>query len=463
MHAEDLRAIDLFAGLTLEQLAELVAAGRETSFGRGELLFAEGAYAYSWWVLVEGEVDLRRRTTDEDMLVGRMDAPGKWAGGFRAWVESGVYLATGIGAGPGRMLEVPSTALRDLTDAWFPFGGHLIRGLYGLALYIEATARQRDALATLGKLAAGLAHEINNPAAAAARAVDSLGAADDRLLSSLTELGQHGISPEQFVALDTLRRDLAARPAPPHVDLADLEDVLVERLERDGADRTWELAPVLASASADVAWCDQLVGVVGRGAVQAGLDWIVSSLESGMLRAEIAESTRRISELVTAVRSYSQLDRAALQRLDVREGIESTLLVLGHRLREGVEVVRDYGEGVPRIEAFAGELNQVWTNLVDNAIDAMDGRGTLRLTSRPGEDGGVVVEIADTGPGMPQEVVGRAFEAFYTTKPVGKGTGLGLDIARRIVVERHGGAIEIESETGSTVMRVRLPARPPTH
>lgn len=461
MRAEDLVGIDVFEGLSLEQLGELVDAGREVVFAAGDVLWAEGAYADSWWVVVDGVVNLMRRTTNEDMLVGRMDVPGKWAGGFRAWVESGVYLATGIGAEPGRLLEVPSAALRDLTDRWFPFGGHLIRGLYGLALYVEATARQRDALATLGKLSAGLAHEINNPAAAAARAVETLGTVDDQLQSSLTELARHGITSEQFVVLDELRRDLAGRPAPARVDLGDIEDELATRLERAGIDRTWALAPVLASASADQDWCDRLSEAVDGPALQAGLDWIVSSLESSVLRAEISESTRRISELVAAVRSYSQMDRAALQNVEVGEGIESTLLVLGHRLREGVEVVRDYGHGVPRVEGYAGELNQVWTNLIDNAIDAMGGRGTLGVTTRADEDGGVVVEISDTGEGMAPEVVSRAFEAFYTTKPVGQGTGLGLDIAHRIVVERHGGAIEIESEPGATVVRVRLPARPP--
>lgn len=281
-------------------------------------------------------------------------------------------------------------------------------------------------------------------------------------MSALAALGRQGLSPQEFVALDELRRDLAARPAPLHVDLADIEEALAERLEGQGVDRSWALAPVLAAANADAEWCQRLSTALGPGARQAGLDWIVSSLESTALRAEIAESTRRISELVTAVRSYSQVDRAPLQDLDVREGIESTLLVLGHRLREGVTVDRDLGEDTPRVHGYAGELNQVWTNLVDNAIDAMDGSGTLHITTGPGEDGGVVVEVADTGSGMPEEVVARAFEPFFTTKPVGRGTGLGLDIARRIVVERHGGQIEIESEPGGTVMRVRLPPRPPS-
>ena len=174
---------------------------------------------------------------------------------------------------------------------------------------------------------------------------------------------------------------------------------------------------------------------------------------------EVKESTRRISELVAAVRSYSQLDRASLQRVDVTEGLDSTLVMLGHKLGDGVTVVREYDAGVPPIEAYAGELNRVWTNLIDNAVDAMEGMGTLRVATRADGDG-VVVEIADTGPGMPPEVAARAFEAFYTTKDVGKGTGLGLDIARRIVEDRHSGTITIDSHPGATVLRVRLPVRP---
>lgn len=462
MDATDLASIDLFTGLRTEQLEELIAAGQEVPFGPGDLLWAEGDHADSWWVLIDGVVELVRRTEREDMVVGRMDAPGRWAGGFRAWVETGVYLASARGLQSGRMLEVPAVALRDLAARWFPFGSHLIKGIYGMALYVESTARQRDALATLGKLAAGLAHEINNPAAAATRATAALGTADDKLFASLRELAAHGITPEQFTALDGLRRDLAARPAPAYVDVADIEETLAETLEAKGIDRSWVMAPVLAAANADTAWCEGLAQAIDERSLQAGLDWVVSSLQATVLRAEITESTRRISELVAAVRSYSQVDRAALQQLDVAEGIESTLLVLGHRLREGsVEVVRDYG-ATPRIEGYAGELNQVWTNLIDNAVDAMDGAGTLEITTRPDEDGGVVVEVADTGPGLPPDVAARAFEAFYTTKAVGQGTGLGLDIARRIVTERHGGTIEIQSVPGDTVLRVRLPAAPPS-
>jgi signal transduction histidine kinase len=170
----------------------------------------------------------------------------------------------------------------------------------------------------------------------------------------------------------------------------------------------------------------------------------------------VKESTRRVSELVGSVRSYSQMDRASMQRLDVTEGLESTLVMLGHKLRGGVTVVRDYADDVPKIDAYAGELNQVWTNLIDNAVDAMNGVGTLTVSTRPDGDQ-VAVEIGDTGGGMSPDVVARAFEAFYTTKDVGKGTGLGLDIARRIVVERHSGTVGITSVPGKTVLRVTLP------
>ena len=195
-------------------------------------------------------------------------------------------------------------------------------------------------------------------------------------------------------------------------------------------------------------------------ALGPGLEWMASTLSAATLLSELKDSSRRISELVAAVKSYSQMDRASVQDIDVTDGIESTLLMLGYKLRDGVTVVRDYSADVPRIQAYPGELNQVWTNLIDNAIDAMAGAGTLRLSTRA-EGNEVVIEVGDTGPGMPPQVAARAFEAFYTTKDVGKGTGLGLDIARRIIVERHGGTITIDSRPGKTVLRVRIPVPPP--
>ena len=457
MHVADLRSLSIFDGLTDDQLNDLIKGGSEVRIKPGVELFHEGESADFWWVLIDGAIDLIRRVGREDTVVARMDAPGRWAGGFRAWDEHGTYLATGRGSSEGRVLKVPTEVLRERANAWFPFGAHLIAGLYRTARSIESTARQHSSLVTLGTLAAGLAHEINNPASAASRAVNALETETQTLLSSVRQLAQQDISPAQFATLDALRTELA----PPDLDplaRADQEQAIATWLNRHRVARAWTIAPQLAAAGVDLAWCARAADVLEGSVLEPGLEWVARTYAVHTLLSELKESTRRISELIAAVRSYTQLDRASLQRIDVTDGLDSTLVMLGHRLR-GVTVVRDYGTELPMIDTYAGELNQVWTNLIDNAVDAMGGTGTLRVTTRV-EDGAVVVEIGDTGPGMPPEVAARAFEAFFTTKDVGQGTGLGLDIARRIVVERHGGTITIDSQPGETTLRVRLPIRP---
>ncbi|WP_329479340.1 sensor histidine kinase [Kribbella sp. NBC_01484] len=459
MNADDLRGIPLFAGLTDAQLDELIDGSTEVAIEPGRDLFHEGEPADFWWVLVDGAIALHRKIGREDTVLGKIDVAGRWAGGFRAWDEHGVYLASGRGLTEGRVLQVPAEVLRDRIDAWFPLAGHLIKGVYGTARAIESTARQRDALITLGTLAAGLAHEINNPAAAAARSVSALDTACVSLLSALRQLAVGEVTAAQFSALDELRLELGAGTAAPDpVDLADHENMISEWLDEHGIEQDWMIAPPLAAAGTSVEWCDRAADVLGD-SLEPGLEWVASTLSAATLLGEVKESTRRITELVAAVRSYSQMDRGSIQTVDVTEGIESTLVMLGHKLRGGVEVIRSYGVDVPRIDAYAGELNQVWTNLIDNAVDAMNGTGTLRISTRADGDR-IVVEFTDTGPGMPPEVAARAFEPFYTTKDVGKGTGLGLDIAQRIVAEHHGGTITITSHPGETTLQVRLPHQP---
>jgi signal transduction histidine kinase len=455
---EELRSLSLFDSLTDEQLAELIEGSEEVSAEPGAELFREGEHADFWWVLLDGVIDLGRYIGREETVVAKMDAPGRWAGGFRAWDDQGVYLATGRAATAVRVLRVPAEVLRERMERWFAFGGHFIQGLYHTARSIEATARQRDSLITLGTLAAGLAHEINNPAAATSRAVDALEGSCEMLLSSLSRLAAHQISADQYTALDLLRQEIALTPvALDALQLSDLEDDLASWMSDHEVNREWAIAPLLASAGADVAWCERAAGILGP-AIEPGLELVASAVSATTLLAEIKESSRRISALVSAVKSYSQMDRASMQHIDVTEGLESTLVMLGHKLRDGVIVVRDYGADVPTIDAHAGELNQVWTNLIDNAVDAMGGKGTLRLCTRAEQDY-IVIEVIDTGHGMPPVVAERAFEPFYTTKAAGQGTGLGLDIARRIVAERHSGTITIESRPGHTMLAVRLPVR----
>ncbi len=456
MEVSDLRGIFLFEGLADDRLRDLIEAGTEVAFEPGDVLFREGDPADHWWMLVDGHLELLRRSGHQESAFATIDTPGQWAGGFRAWSATPGYLATGRGTRAGRVLRVPSDRLHALARDWFPFGLHLIEGFFQTVRSLEAQTRQHEALVALGTLAAGLAHEINNPASAATRAVDALGETCDSMVESLGRLAAASPAPDQFVGLDSLRRELGSTAPSSPLAEADREAELSDWLDDRGVDDGWRIAPALAAGGADPAWCERAAEVLGRDALAPGLEWVAAAVASEGLLGEVKASTSRVSALVAAVRSYSQLDRAPLQSVDVTEGVESTLVMLAHKIGPGIEVVRDYAPDVPAVEAMPGELNQVWTNLIVNALDAMEGTGTLRISVRPAGDR-LVVEVADTGTGMPESVRERAFEPFFTTKDVGEGTGLGLDISRRIVEERHHGEIEIDSRPGATVLRVRLP------
>jgi signal transduction histidine kinase len=460
MVLDDLRSAFLTAGLTDQQRDELCAAGKETFFKRGDELFREGEPADLLWILLEGQIELVRGSVNERFVLATMGTPGQWAGGLRAWGDassSAGYRATGIAVTDGRTFNVPSDDLGRLVGEWFPFGKHMVIGVYQTVRGIEAAARQRESLVALGTLAAGLAHEINNPAAASLRAVETLSQTCKTMLSSLVNLAEHTITADQYVALDRLRRELADRTVTDEGAVAtmDREELVGNWLEDRGVDDPWQMAPLFASAGADEAWFEACESVVGSESLGAALRWVSSTISASELLSELTDTTNRITHLVGAVKAYSQMDRAAMQRIDLRDGIESTLVMMAPKLSR-VEIERDFGADVPSFDAYAAELNQVWTNLIDNAIDAMDGHGTLTLSTRlDGSD--VVIDITDSGHGMPADVEARVFEPFFTTKDVGKGTGLGLDISRRIIAERHRGEITFDSVPGRTTVHVRLP------
>jgi signal transduction histidine kinase len=251
-----------------------------------------------------------------------------------------------------------------------------------------------------------------------------------------------------------------AAPSLSTLEAGDLEDTLADRLRAAGVENAWELAPVFASSGLDAAWLDRVVAATGRHAPDA-LRWLAAGLDIESLVGEIRNSAGRISELVAAMKDYSHLDKGPFERVDVHQGIDNTLLILKHKWKKGVNVVRDYGRNLPEVCAQSGELNQVWTNIIDNAIDAMDSRGTLTIRTRRDRDC-VLVEIGDTGTGIPPELQHRIFDPFFTTKEVGQGTGLGLDISYRIVVRRHHGDIRVDSQPGETWLRVWIPIDQPT-
>jgi signal transduction histidine kinase len=455
--ADDLRAAFLTAELDDDQRAELIEAGHELHFVPDDELFIEGRRADLLWILLEGTVELTRRSANRTTVVATMSTPGQWAGGLAAWGDvDAVYRASGRALTPGRYLVVPSDALSSLVGKWSPFGRHMITGVYHTIRSIDSAARERESLVALGTLAAGLAHEINNPASASMRAVEGLRNASGYVVSSLVSLAEQGIAADQFLQLDRVRAELQERPDSDDgaIERADREEFIGSWLEDHDVGIAWHLAPVLARSGVDRVWLEELEAIAGPDALAAAVRWITSSVGMMAILAELADATSRISHLVEDVKTYSAMDRAEIRSIDVTGGIESTLTMLSSKL-EGIEVVRAYAADLPEVEVFAAELNQVWTNLIDNAIDAMQGHGTLGIaTLSDGTD--LVVEITDSGSGIDPAVLHRVFEPFFTTKDVGKGTGLGLDISRRII-DRHGGAIDFESRPGSTTARVRLP------
>ena len=462
---DELRTLFLFEKLTDDQLQWLCERGRVEVFTPG-LVFAEGDPATCFYVLLEGTLVLSRRVGADDVETGRTSQRGVYAGAWQAYMGdrfSQRYQGSMRVTEPSRFLVLDSSTFAQMMQDWFPMAVHLLEGAFYGSKSAQQLIGQRERLLALGSLSAGLTHELNNPAAAAVRATASL---RERVAGMRHKLGMIAAGKWDRTSLETLIRlqEEAAERVPKASDLSpleasDREDEITDWLEDHGCREAWDLAPTFVAAGLDVPWLDHVEAAVDPGTLEAALRWLNYTVDTELLMNEIEDSTTRISTLVGAAKQYSQLDRAPFQVVDVHELLDSTLLMLAGKFPPGISVVKEYDRSLPSIPAYAGELNQVWTNLIDNAVSAMGTSGVL--TVRTGRERDFVfVEFGDTGPGVAEEIRERIFEPFFTTKPVGEGTGLGLDISWRIVVNKHHGDIVLESVPGDTRFRVRLPVTP---
>jgi signal transduction histidine kinase len=459
----ELRSTFLFERLSDDQLDWLAERGRIETYAAGTVVYSEGEPATCFYVLLDGMLRLTKRMQRDDMELVRTDQRGVYAGATRAFVASSdeqTYSATLVAVTDCRFFLLPALDFATVLREWYPMAMHLLEGLFLGVRNADALVAQRERLIALGSLSAGLTHELNNPAAAAVRAASSLRQRVAGMRQKLALLADGSIDPGQLHRLTELQEAAVERAAKAPIrtplEVSDLEDELAEWLEGQGIGGGWELAAVYATAGLDVGWAEEVTSAVAPEFREGALRWLAYTLETEGLMTEIEDSVTRISTLVAAAKQYSQLDRAPYQTIDVHDGLTSTLVMLRARIGNGVRVVEDYDRSLPRIPAYPAELNQVWTNLIDNAVAAMGGQGTLTLRTRRDGDA-VLVEVADTGPGVPEALHSRVFEPFFTTKPVGEGTGLGLDISYRIVVNRHHGDLRVLSAPGDTRFQVRLP------
>ena len=454
----DLRAIDLFDDLDDMQLQEWLAVARPYAFEPGEVLAEQGEVPPGVQFLLEGSVETFLVDQERSERVGRQQAP-TWMLAIAA-MTGGTLGVQMVAETACRVTIVDRDDFRRLAFAQPTVHDRVMRQVAPVMTRLTAIEQNRERLAALGTMAAGLAHELNNPAAAARRAAAQMAEALDVVSSTLGRFVESGIEraeAAQLVELHQQALDAAAgRTALDALDAADAEDELVSQLEELGVPEPWWLAEPLAAAGIDEDWVARVHALAGP-ATDAALAWLAATLTAKGLAAELEESTRRMSDLVGAVKSYAYVDRGDLVEVDLHEGLETTLVVLGHKLKHtSIDVVRDYDRTLPKLTIRGSELNQVWTNLLDNAIDALGEGGTITIATRRDGDA-AVVEIGDDGPGIPPEVRERIFDSFFTTKDVGSGTGLGLATARRVVVDGHDGALTVDSQPGRTTFQVRLP------
>ncbi len=427
------------------------------SLRAGEVLMKQGDPGDSAFVIVSGEFEVQKQS-GQTLIKIDVRNPGDVVGEM-ALLSRAPRNATVVSKTDSETLQIPQEAFERLLSTSPSATLAVLRWVMARLTQNEALLHQQEKMAALGTLSAGLAHELNNPAAAAQRSASELNKSLLKLQVLTHQIESTAFKNNQTNWLDSFMQEASRRFSSP-VRLAALERIeLVEQLqawlEANGIGTAWEFAPAMVNFG----WnAEELEKLKGSACFDMSIEWLGMSCMTVGLLSEVQQATGRISQIVQAMKTYTYLDQAPLLEVDVHEGLENTLVIMQHKLKHGVTVKREYSSTLPRIEAYASELNQVWTNIIDNAVDAMDGKGEILLRTYAQNDH-VVVEIVDSGPGIPREIQTRIYEPFFTTKPPGKGTGLGLHISHDIIVNRHHGQLLVESRPGETKFRVVLPRR----
>ena len=460
MNAADLqqvRSMPLFSGLDDTQLG-CIEPGDVIALPANTVLVSEGDRFPFFFLVLEGEVRLSRTYDRQSILMGVIK-PGNYTGETTLLLDT-AWLSTARIPKPTKLFRLNEDNFWHMMRTCDSIARQLFRTAGNKMRNFEGYSLQREKLASLGTMAAGLAHELNNPAAAANRAAAHLQQTTSDVQSLLCRLSKT-LDHEQMKHLETASNAALQRfadaPRLDHLERSDRADAIATWLEAHQVPDSWKLAPTFVSADLNSTALDKFISILPRASHSDAIRWLEARLNLKSLLSQVEQSSGRIAELVKAIQSYTYMDQAPMQEIDVHEGIESTLTMLGHKLKN-VTVKRAFDLSAPRIMAYGSELNQVWTNLIDNAIHAVNGEGMICVGTSV-EDNQLVVEIVDNGSGIPADVQPHLFEPFFTTKPVGTGTGLGLVISNRIVGDRHGGEIEFESKPGETRFKVRLPLK----
>ena len=456
---QTIRQMPLFAGLKDDQL-DCIQCGEVIELPVGAILVEENTPAEFFFLNLEGELRIYRHYDQQEVLMA-VNKPGMYMGEIPLLLDLPWSAIVRVSK-PARLFRVSQENFWRMLSNCHSVAKEILKTAANRLRNLEGYSSQRQKLISLGTMAAGLAHELNNPAAAAKRAAAQLQQTVGSVQSLICALGKV-LKADDWEHLLAAEQDAARRlnDAPPldSVTRSDREEALTRWLDQQNISGGWELAPTFIGAGVDADWLASVTQKLPASSRGAALNWLDARLTLHSLIKLVDQSTGRIADLVKAIKSYTHMDQSPMQEIDVHEGIESTLTMLGYKLKN-VQVVRAFDRSAPRIAAYGGELNQVWTNLIDNAVDAVSGSGKICVGTFV-EDNQLVVEIMDNGRGIPAEIQGRIFEPFFTTKGVGSGTGLGLLISHRIIADRHGGEIEFESKPGETRFKVRLPLTRP--